>query len=74
MKHFLEKTTNTHVLEASKIKVLKTIESTEVLTITGKGFLTHGEHGCIIIESEHVIKYVQQEYNPITKVIENAYD
>ncbi|WP_299674494.1 hypothetical protein [uncultured Tenacibaculum sp.] len=74
MKHFLEKTTNTHVLEASKIKVVKTLNSTEVIQIEGDGFVTHGEHGCIKIESEYVIKYVQQEYNPITRIVENAYD
>ncbi|WGH76449.1 hypothetical protein P8625_04620 [Tenacibaculum tangerinum] len=74
MKHFLEETTNTHVLEASKIRVLKTIDSTQVLKIEGEAVLSHGEHGCIKIEGENVIKYVQQEFNPITRAVENAYD
>jgi len=74
MEHFLEETTNTHVLKAEKIKVVKTIDSVQVLKIKGEGIISHGEHGCIKTESEHVIKYIQQEFNPITKVVENAYD
>jgi hypothetical protein len=34
----------------------------------------HGEHGTIAIESPNVIKYVQQELNPVTKKLQNAWD
>ena len=74
MKHFLENTTNTHVLEAENIKVVKTIGSTQVLKIKGEGIISHGEHGVLITESQHIIKYIQQEFNPITRIVENAYD
>lgn len=74
MKHFLENTTNTHVLHAEKITVIKTLDSAQVLQIKGEGIITHGEHSCIKTESEFVIKYIQQEFNPVTKVVENAYD
>ncbi|MGB0870498.1 MAG: hypothetical protein ACPGSD_12955 [Flavobacteriales bacterium] len=74
MEHFLENTTNTHTLKAKRIKVVKTIGSTQVLEVKGEGMITHGEHGCIKTESPHIIKYIQQEYYPVTKVIENAYD
>lgn len=72
--HFLEKTTNTHKLRATNIKVLKEIGSTQVLEIEGDGEVTHGEHGVQVTESKHVIKYVQREVNPITKKIEEAFD
>jgi hypothetical protein len=74
MKHFLEQTTNTHILEAKTIKVVKTIDSTQVLEVSGEGVISHGEHGILKTESKHLIKYIQQEFNPITQIVENAYD
>jgi hypothetical protein len=74
MKYALEKTTNTHILEAEAIKVRHTTGSTQVLQIEGEGMVSHGEHGIIKTESKYVIKYVQQEFNPITRIIENAFD
>jgi hypothetical protein len=74
MKHFLEQTTNTHILEAKTIKVVKTIDSTQVLEVSGEGGISHGEHGILKTESKHLIKYIQQEFNPITQIVENAYD
>jgi hypothetical protein len=38
MIHVLEKTSNTHVLEATKVKVIKTIDrTTQVLEVEGEG-------------------------------------
>ncbi len=75
MKHFLENTTNTHVLEAPEIKVIKTVDkTTQVLRVEGEGMITHGEHGVLKTESKYLIKYIQQEFNPITGIIEAAYD
>lgn len=72
--HCLEKTTNMHELKASKIKVLKEIGSTQVLKLKGIGIISHGEHELIKTESHYIVKYVQQEFNPISRIIENAYD
>jgi len=36
--------------------------------------VTHGEHGTLVTESENIIKYVQQELNPLTKKMQNAFD
>jgi hypothetical protein len=74
MKHFLEQTTNTHILEAKAIKVVKTMDSTQVIEVSGEGVISHGEHGILKTESKHLIKYIQQEFNPITQIVENAYD
>lgn len=75
MKHFLENTTHTHILEAQEVKVVKKVDqSTQVLEVRGEGLITHGEHGVIKTESQHLIKYIQQEFNPITRLIEAAYD
>jgi hypothetical protein len=75
MKHFLENTTHTHILEAKEIKIVKTIDTTtQVLRVKGEGIVTHGEHGTLKTESPYLIKYIQQEFNPITGLLEAAYD
>jgi hypothetical protein len=69
----LEPSTNTHtmtnVLEVEKIDEnilkIKTGKNSQVL---------HGEHAPIAIEAPNVIKYVQQELNPVTKKLQNAWD
>ena len=70
----LEKSTNIHVLEANKIVMKKLGNGIIQLKISGDGIVTHGEHGTIKTESEHVIKYIQQEINPISRVKQNAFD
>ena len=74
MKHYLEETTHTHVVKATKINVLKKEGSTQVIKVEGKGIVTHGEHGVLVTSKPNVIKYVQKEVNPITKKIEDATD
>lgn len=74
----LEPSTNTHTLKAEKISS-KEIDSDVLrgvikITTNGDAIVTHGEHGTIKTESEHVIKYVQQELNPVTKKMQNAFD
>lgn len=73
-KIILEPTTNTHQVEAPAIRKVDEKGSTVTMEIQGKGIVTHGEHGTIIPESQHVIKYVQKEFNPVTKVVEDAND
>jgi hypothetical protein len=68
-----------HYLEAEKVEINTTIKNGEngqivKLTIHGKGLVTHGKHGTIKTESKHVIKYVQQELNPITGIMMSAFD
>lgn len=71
----LEKSTNTHVLESeSKVDVKNLDESTLLLNIKGKGVVTHGQHGTVVTESSTVVKYVQQELNPVTRMMQNAFD
>jgi len=69
----LEPSSNTHTMtnvlnveniDASILKI-KTTEQSKVF---------HGEHGTLAIESENVIKYVQQELNPVTKKLQNSWD
>lgn len=70
----LEPSTNTHVLKADKIEMKKLGNGIIKLKITGNGIVTHGEHGTIKTEAENVIKYIQQEVNPISGIIQNAFD
>jgi hypothetical protein len=71
----LEPSTNTHRMH-SESEIQVTDLGTGILKInTGnKSVITHGEHGTLCTESEHVIKYVQQEFNPLTRKMQNAYD
>ena len=69
----LEPSTNTHqmtgVLESEAIT-----DSTLKVKTGQKSAVIHGEHGTIGIESPNVVKYVQQEFNPVTKKLQNAWD
>jgi hypothetical protein len=70
----LEPSTNTHQVSAQTIEKTIIDESILKLKIKGNGIVTHGEHGTLVTESENVIKYVQQEFNPITRKLQNAFD
>lgn len=70
----LEPSTNTHVLEANEITKKDLGNGILKLNIKGEGVVTHGEHGTLKTESETVYKYVQQELNPVTQKLQNAYD
>jgi hypothetical protein len=70
----LEPSTNTHSVSANSIEVTNLENSTLKLKIKGDGIVTHGEHGTLVTESPNVIKYNQQEFNPITRKLQNAYD
>jgi len=70
----LEPSTNTHRIEAQSIIKKDLGNSILKLTIKGAGVVTHGEHGTLRTESPNVIKYIQQEMNPITKAFRNAFD
>lgn len=70
----LELSTNTHLLETEDVVAKDLRNGILQLKIKGDGAITHGEHGTIKTESPDVIKYVQQEQNPITKLMQNAFD
>lgn len=70
----LEPSTNTHLLRSNDVIVDEIDNNILKLKIKGDGIITHGEHGTIKTESPDVIKYVQQELNPITKMMQNSYD
>lgn len=70
----LEPSTNTHAMEADKIEMKKLGNGIIQLKISGNGIVTHGEHGTIKTEAENVIKYIQQEINPISGILQNAFD
>ena len=70
----LELSTNTHKLEADSIVSEVIGAGILKLKIKGRGIVTHGEHNTIVTESENVLKYVQQELNPVTQQFQNAFD
>jgi len=70
----LEPSTNTHVLEADAVVKNDLGNGILELDIKGDGIVTHGEHGTLKTESAKVMKYIQQEFNPVTKKLQNAYD
>lgn len=70
----LEKTSNQHMMKAEDYHIYAKNGTTETFLIAKDAFITHNEHKMLRIESDCFVKYIQQEYNPITQMIENAYD
>lgn len=71
----LEPSTNTHRLQSNSVDVTDLGHGIlKVKTSKEGGIVTHGEHGTLVTESENIIKYVQQELNPLTKKMQNAFD
>ena len=73
----LEESTNTHTLSGD-VKVLKKMGkmNTIVLDLNGCAIVEHGHHAIVKTEdcTKRVIKITQQEYNPITKGLQNSFD
>lgn len=70
----LEPSTNTHKLDAQGIVKEDIGNGILKLKVEGDGIVTHGEHGTLKTESENIVKYVQQEANPVSKKMQNAFD
>ena len=70
----LEPSTNTHRMQSAEIEVQDLGQGILKINTKGNGIVTHGEHGTLVTESEHVVKYVQQELNPLTQQMRNAWD
>ena len=69
----LEASTNTHVLHGV-VESEKISDSIIKVKVKEKAKVVHGEHGTIAIESENVVKYTQQELNPVTNAFQTAFD
>jgi hypothetical protein len=69
----LEPSSNTHTM-TNVTKMEELGNSILKVKVGKKSKVLHGEHGTIGIESENVIKYVQQELNPVTRMLQNAWD
>jgi len=62
-------------MHSEEIRVIDMGHGTLKLNIpAGNAVVTHGEHGTLATESKHVMKYVQQEVNPLTKKMQAAFD
>ena len=70
----LEPSTNTHRMQSTEIEVQDLGQGILKINTQGNGIVTHGEHGTLVTESQHVVKYVQQELNPLTQKMRNAWD
>jgi hypothetical protein len=70
----LEPSTNTHTLQSKK--EIETVSSNETVSVfkVNEGVVLHGEHGPIGVNSGLVIKYNQNEYNPVTRQMQKAFD
>lgn len=70
----LERSNNPHTMKAVSVDVIETENDVMVLKVSGTGVVLHGEHGTIATESPDVVKAVQQEFNPVTKGMQKAFD
>lgn len=72
----LEKSTHTHVAKvtADKAPEVKNFENGEVIVKTnGTTVVEHAEHGMIALKkSFHKVN--QQEFNPVSRRLQNAFD
>ena len=73
----LEESTNTHTM-IGDVKLVKKMNkmNTIVLDTNESSIVEHGHHACVSTEPEtkRVIKITQQEFNPVTKALMNAFD
>lgn len=80
----LEPSTNTHVLNAKSIEYREIEPGVMHVKTTSDAIITHGSmsrghveagnHNTLTIGSKAFFKVVQQEFNPVTKEMQNAFD
>lgn len=81
----LEESRNPHVLEVSNgyielaeitpnVSYVRVIESKTGTDVQTMRKVVHGEHGTLALESNYIVKSIQQEYNPVTKAFQKAFD
>jgi hypothetical protein len=73
----LEKSTNTHVC-STPVEVTSSWNDMATIILSPKGqmIVEHGHHNTVATEegTKQVIKITQQEYNPVLKAMQNAFD
>lgn len=73
----LEQSSHPHTLkgDAKVIKEMKGM-NTIVLELQGAAIVEHGQHATVRTEenSQNIIKITQQEFNPVTQALMNAFD
>ena len=71
----LEPSTNTHTIKGNVVVTEKLNDMNGlVIEADGIGVVLHGEHGVIVTEEPYIIKLTQQEVNPLTGQMQNAFD
>lgn len=73
----LEPSTNTHKFKGEVVNVEEVKEAptgTLKMKVNGEGLVSHGEHGTVKTESNYLVKYNQQEFNPLRKKYQAVFD
>lgn len=70
----LEQSTHTHVLEGEVISKKDLPNSMILLNVKGDCVVKHDEHDTLRTNNPYILKVVQQELNPVTKEMQNAFD
>lgn len=69
----LEQSTNTHAMTGEVLRTAKAFKDGSMI-VEGRGVVGHGEHGPIGTEEPMCHKFNQQELNPVTQALQNAFD
>lgn len=74
---YLEPSTHTHYTK-SDIEIVQELSemNTLVLKLNDNMIVEHGEHHTVATEEDTkvTIKIIQQEFNPVTRALRNAFD
>ena len=70
----LQESKNPHILEADEIEIIAANERFQLLAINGNGIIHHGEHGALHTNTPFLLKYTQQEIDPLTNNIYDVFD
>lgn len=73
-KVILEKSAHTHALTGNVITEKRLDNSMVLLHVEGNCLVTHEEHDPLVTNNPYILKVVQQELNPVTKEMQNAFD
>lgn len=71
----LEPSSSVHKLECKATPITVRLDASSLfVTTNGESIVTHGHHGTLAVESKTFLKVVQQELNPVTAELQNAFD
>lgn len=76
MKTIIHSSKNNHYVSAENITLHKIHDtnSVQLMELKGVAKITHAEHDTIELNSRWVLKYTQQELDPITNKFVDIYD